>query len=94
MNQLSRHQLIKAFLLMASALPALAQEAPWTASSYQLRDAFTGPIAMALTLVSIVIGGLLFQFSEGQGKRTLAGIIFGGGMTMGAARFLAWLFPY
>ena len=30
---------------------------------------------------------------EGQSKRTLAGIIFGVGMAIGAVNFMAWLFP-
>ncbi len=34
----------------------------------------------------------MFAFGEGGSKRTLAGIIFGLGMAMGAANFLAWLF--
>ena len=32
----------------------------------------------------------MFAFGEGGSKRTLAGIIFGLGMAMGAANFLAW----
>jgi hypothetical protein len=43
--------------------------------------------------VSIVVGGLIFAFGEGQSKRTLAGIIFGVGMSIGAVNFMAWLFP-
>ena len=45
-----------------------------------------------LSLIAIVVGGLMFAFGEGGSKRTLAGIIFGLGMAMGAANFLAWLF--
>ena len=45
-----------------------------------------------LSLIAIVIGGLMFAFGEGGSKKALAGIVFGLGMAMGAANFLAWLF--
>ena len=66
---------------------------PWETAVSQLRDAFVGPIAKALALVSIVVGGLIFAYGEGQGKKTLAGIIFGLGMALGAVQFMNWLFP-
>ncbi len=34
----------------------------------------------------------MFAFGEGRSKRTLAGIIFGIGMAVGAVNFLSWLF--
>jgi type IV secretory pathway VirB2 component (pilin) len=43
--------------------------------------------------VSIVVGGLMFAFGEGQSKRQLAGVIFGVGMAIGAVNFMSWLFP-
>ena len=55
-------------------------------------SAFTGPIARGLSLIAIVVGGLMFAFGEGGSKKALAGIVFGLGMAMGAANFLAWLF--
>ena len=51
------------------------------------------PIATGLALVAIVVGGLMFAFGEGAAKRTLAGVIFGVGMAVGAVNFMAWLFP-
>ena len=54
--------------------------------------AFTGTIARGLSLIAIVIGGLMFAFGEGGSKRALAGIVFGLGMTLGAANFIDWLF--
>jgi len=66
---------------------------PWETAVNQLRDAFTGPIARALSLVAIVVGGLMFAFGEGGHKRMLAGIIFGVGMAVAAVNFLGWLFP-
>jgi type IV secretory pathway VirB2 component (pilin) len=80
-------------LLISMTSSAFAQSDPWTASAQAMRDAFTGPIATALVLVGIVITGLTFAFSEGQGKKAIAGLAFGGSMCVGAVRFAAWLFP-
>lgn len=66
---------------------------PWVNAVQVLEQSFTGPIATGLALVSIVVGGLVFAFGEGGAKRTLAGIIFGVGMAVGAVNFMAWLFP-
>lgn len=75
-----------------SALPVYA-DSPWENAVTVLQNSFTGPIARGLSLVAIVIGGLMFAFSEGDSKRMLAGIVFGVGMAIGAVNFLAWLFP-
>ena len=89
-----KHRLLKLLAVMSvSAGSALAQGDPWTSSAQNLKTAFTGPIAKGLSLVAIVVGGLMFAFGEGQSKRTLAGIIFGVGMAIGAVNFMAWLFP-
>ncbi len=76
-------------------LPIAAQAAgsPWENAVDVLQRAFTGPIARGLSLVSIVWGGLMFAFAEGDSKRMLAGILFGVGMAIGAVNFLGWLFP-
>jgi type IV secretory pathway VirB2 component (pilin) len=71
---------------------AFAQGDPWTSSAQNLKTAFTGPIATALIAVAVVVCGLVFAFSEGQGKRQLSGIVFGGAMAIGAVRFMTWLF--
>jgi type IV secretory pathway VirB2 component (pilin) len=71
---------------------AFAQTDPWTSSANNLKTAFTGPIATALIAVAVVVTGMVFAFSEGQGKRQLAGLTFGGAMALGAVRFMAWLF--
>ena len=73
--------------------PLFAQGvSPWLNAVEVLENAFTGPIARGLSLIAIVVGGLMFAFGEGGGKKALAGIVFGLGMTLGAANFLAWLF--
>ena len=70
----------------------LAQgRSPWVQAVDNVQQAFTGPIARGLALVAIVVGGVLFMFNEGGSKQTLAGIIFGVGMAVGAANFLAWI---
>jgi type IV secretion system protein TrbC len=81
---------------VAMAENALAQQpglSPWENAVQVLQTSFTGPIATGLSLVAIVVGGLVFAFGEGGAKRTLAGIIFGVGMAIGAVNFMAWLFP-
>ena len=83
-----------ACLAMAgSAFAQAAGNSPWTQAVQVLQTAFTGPIATGLALVAIVVGGLMFAFGEGGAKRTLAGVIFGVGMAVGAVNFMSWLFP-
>ena len=84
---------LAASYLLALASPLQAQADPWDQAVQVLQTAFTGTIAKGLSLVAIVVGGLMFAFGEGQSKRTLAGIIFGVGMAIGAVNFMAWLFP-
>jgi type IV secretory pathway VirB2 component (pilin) len=87
-----RQWLYGVLLLLLSAVPTYA-DSPWETAVSVLRDSFTGAIARGLSLVAIVIGGLMFAFGEGDSKRTLAGIVFGVGMAIGAVNFMAWLFP-
>ncbi|HKW19562.1 MAG TPA: TrbC/VirB2 family protein [Terriglobales bacterium] len=78
---------------LANELFAQSATSPWTQAVQALQTAFTGPIATGLALVAIVVGGLMFAFGEGAAKRTLAGVIFGVGMAVGAVNFMSWLFP-
>ena len=71
--------------------PCFAQS-PWERAAANLETTFTGPLARSLALVAIVIGGLMFMFGEGGAKRQISGIVFGGGLALFAAQFLAWLF--
>src|ERR1700682_1178424 len=87
------------FLTVASCM-GLATEifaqtggSPWEQAVQALQTSFTGPIATGLALVAIVLGGLMFAFGEGGAKGTLAGVIFGVGMAVGAVHFMSWLFP-
>ena len=94
----SRFPTLRAAALMTGMGLLMQQEllaqgvSPWLDAIEVLETAFTGPIARGLSLISIVIGGLMFAFGEGGSKKALAGIIFGLGMAMGAANFLTWLF--
>jgi type IV secretory pathway VirB2 component (pilin) len=74
-------------------VPAVAfAQTPWERAASNLEASFTGPLARSLALVAIVIGGLMFMFGEGGAKRQISGIVFGGGLALFAAQFLAWLF--
>ena len=44
-------------------------QSPWERAANNLALSFTGPLARALALVAIVIGGLMFMFGEGGAKR-------------------------
>ncbi len=83
-----------AFLILCGlTIPSLfAQQSPWGNAATKLATEFSGPIARGFSLVAIVIGGLTLAFSDGGGKRTLGGLIFGLGMALGAAQFMTWLF--
>ena len=75
--------------LLFSAATLFAQAgSPWENAANLLQIPFTGPLARALSLIAIVIGGLMFAFSEGGSKKVFAGIVFGLGMTLGAVNFL------
>jgi len=92
----ARWQRLAPSLLFLTALPVYAQSTgsdPWDNAVNVLKTAFTGTIATGLSLVAIVVGGLMFAYGEGQSKKTLAGIVFGVGMAIGAVNFMAWLFP-
>ena len=82
---------VVAILLLAPV--TLWAQSPWLQAITVLQNAFTGPIARGLALISIVCGGLMFAFGEGGSKKAMAGIIFGVGMAVGAVNFLGWLFP-
>ncbi len=86
-------RLIALSMATAAASPVFAQASPWETAVQNLQVSFTGPIARGLSLVAIVVGGLMFAYSEGASKKVFAGLIFGLGMALGAANFMAWMFP-
>ena len=95
MKKLSRRTLSVAWITLLVLTPGALHAqgtSPWVDAVNELQTQFTGPIARGLSLIAIVVGGLMFAFGEGGSKRTLAGIIFGIGMAVGAVNFLGWLF--
>ena len=84
---------LSALVAVVTLIPAtLLAQSPWETAAGNLETSFTGPLARSLALVAIVIGGLMFMFGEGGAKRQIAGIVFGGGLALFAAQFLAWLY--
>ena len=79
-------------VVMIGPSVALRAQSPWERAASNLETTFTGPLSRSLALVAIVIGGLMFMFGEGGAKRQISGIVFGGGLALFAAQFLAWLF--
>ncbi len=95
MKKLSRRTLSVAWITLLVLTPGALHAqgtSPWVDAVNELQTQFTGPIARGLSLIAIVVGGLMFAFGEGGSKRTMAGIIFGIGMAVGAVNFLGWLF--
>jgi len=86
-----RHVFAVLGLVILLHVTAFAQS-PWERAANNLQLTFTGPLARSLALVAIVIGGLMFMFGEAGAKRQISGIVFGGGLALFAAQFLAWLF--
>jgi type IV secretory pathway VirB2 component (pilin) len=90
-RSLRRASLITLATLLLLPTIAFAQS-PWERAANNLALTFTGPLARALALVAIVIGGLMFMYGEGGAKRQISGIVFGGGLALFAGQFLSWLF--
>lgn len=79
-------------VLVALAVTHAQGVSPWERAATNLEVSFTGPLARSMALVAIVLGGLMFMYGEGGAKRQISGIVFGGGLALFAAQFLAWLF--
>lgn len=88
--QLSRP--LRLTLLAAALSMAAMAQGPWGRAADTIAIEFTGPIARGFSLVAIVVGGLQLAFSDGGGKRTIGGLVFGLGLALGATQFLTWLF--
>jgi type IV secretory pathway VirB2 component (pilin) len=91
-NRFRSPSLLALIFALAVGSPLLA-DSPWETAVTNLQTSFTGPIAKGLSLVALVVGGLMFAYSESGSKKVFAGIVFGLGMALGAANFMAWLFP-
>jgi type IV secretion system protein TrbC len=58
----------------------------------RFHDIFSGPIAKGLSLVAVVIGGLMCVYGESRRRKMWGCILFGIGMIVLIANFLAWVF--
>jgi type IV secretory pathway VirB2 component (pilin) len=90
--QFSRRASAMALAALLAVPGVVFAQSPWERAASNLETTFTGPLARSLALVAIVIGGLLFMYGEAGAKRQISGIVFGGGLALFAAQFLAWLF--
>ena len=91
---LSPNRILLGGLATLATVPSAAfAQSPWETAVNNLEVSFTGPIAKGLSLVAIVVGGLMFAYGEGAGKKVFAGIVFGIGMALGAVNFMNWMFP-
>ena len=88
----TRRALLATTLSILLLRVAVRAQSPWERAANNLALTFTGPLARSLALVAIVIGGLMAMFGEAGAKRQISGIVFGGGVALFAAQFLAWLF--
>jgi hypothetical protein len=90
-----RRVLVKASGALAAllAFPALVfAQSPWERAASNLEATFTGPLARSLALVRDRHRRADVHVRRGRAKRQISGIVFGGGLALFAAQFLAWLF--
>jgi len=79
-----------AFLFPSAALAAGAggQPMPWETPLNAVLTSFTGPVAQALCILSIVVLGFSFAFSEGGGGlRRILGVLLGVSIAVTATSF-------
>ena len=80
---------------MSIAIPNTARAAaanggqplPWEGPLNQVLASFTGPVAKALCILSIVLLGFGFAFSEGAGMRKILGVLLGVSIAVTATSF-------
>ncbi len=79
------------FLGMPGAAHAAAggggQALPWETPLARVLASFTGPVAQALCILSIVLLGFGFAFSEGGGLRRILGLLLGVSIAVTATSF-------
>ena len=86
-----------AALSPSSALAAAAgagQALPWEGPLNQVLASFTGPVAKALCILSIVLIGFGFAFSEGGGMRRVLGLLLGVSIAVTATSFGVTFFGF
>lgn len=66
---------------------------PWESPLTRIADSISGPVAMALGVIAVVITGLAIAFGEsGSGVRRLMQVLFGLSIAFTAASLVATLF--
>jgi type IV secretion system protein TrbC len=88
--------------LMLLSLPHTARAAaanggqplPWEGPLNQVLASFTGPVAKALCILSIVVIGFGFAFSEGGGLRRILGLLLGVSIAVTATSFGVTFFGF
>jgi type IV secretory pathway VirB2 component (pilin) len=70
------------------------QPLPWEGPLNQVLASFTGPVAKALCILSIVVIGFGFAFSEGGGLRRILGLLLGVSIAVTATSFGVTFFGF
>ena len=70
------------------------QPLPWEGPLNQVLASFTGPVAKALCILSIVVIGFGFAFSEGGGMRRILGLLLGVSIAVTATSFGVTFFGF
>lgn len=70
------------------------QPMPWETPLNQVLASFTGPVAQALCILSIVLLGFGFAFSEGGGLRRILGLLLGVSIAVTATTFGVQFFGF
>jgi type IV secretory pathway VirB2 component (pilin) len=78
----------------AAAVGGGGQALPWESPLNQVLASFTGPVAKALCILSIVLIGFGFAFSEGGGMRRVLGLLLGVSIAVTATSFGVTFFGF
>ena len=91
-------QILALALALTCLMPGVAAASgagpamPWDTGLTNLVDNLTGTVARLMIIAAIVVAGITWAFTEhGTGGRKLSQIVFGGGVALAAASFLASL---
>ena len=90
-------RLVLAIILIASAQNAFAAGSgmPWEEPLYKILDSFTGPVAMILGTIAILVTGLTLALGEGGGAmRKILTVVFGLSITFTASSYGLSFFHY
>ena len=83
---------IFATVLAVNMYAATADAMPWESGLEKVMNSISGPTAKIIGVLLIVGGGFAVAFTEGQAIKKLLWIVFGLGIALNAASFIAMLF--